>query len=258
VSREADRWFVSFAVEREREKGIPEEDTAVGVDVGLCCFAVTSEAARMHAPRPLERSLKLLKRRSRQHARKKRGSKNRRKSAMCLARLHRKIRNRRRDFLHETSTRLAKTKRVIGVEDLNVKGMIRNRHLGRHIADSGWGELMRMLEYKTNWYGSVLVKAPRFFPSTKTCCACGRVKHEMKLSERVFRCESCGLVIDRDLNAAMNLAEYARTASSAGSCSCEDTIVYGDPRDRDSAGRVSMKQEAECARLSYGINVHTL
>ncbi len=101
---------------------------------------------------------------------------------------------------------LAKTKSVIVVEDLSVRGMVRNHHLARSIADAGWGEFRRMLEYKTTWYRSPLVVAPRFDPSTKTCSTCGHVKAEMPLGQRVFRCEACGAEIDRDLNAARNLA----------------------------------------------------
>ena len=117
------------------------------------------------------------------------------------------------DFLHKATTDLAKTKSVIVVEDLAVQGMIRNRHLSRSIADAGWSEFQRMLEYKTTWYGSRLVIAPRFYPSTKTCSACGHTKAEISLGERVFRCEGCGAEIDRDLNAARNLASLLAGSS---------------------------------------------
>ena len=150
------------------------------------------------------KALRRLRHRQRLHSRKQRGSRNRRKSAAGLARLHRRIRCRRADFLHKVTTDLAKTKSVIVVEDLSVRGMIHNRHLARSIADSGWSEFRRMLEYKTTWYGSRLVVAPRFLASSKTCSGCCAVKGEMPLSERVFRCEACGLEVDRDLNAARN------------------------------------------------------
>lgn len=252
VSKEADRWFVSFAVEREREEyNETKKELAIGVDVGINSFCVLSDGTKIESPKPLEHSLKLLKRRSKQHSRKKIGSSNRRKSAFSLSRLHRRIKNRRSDFLHKVSTMLAKTKSVIGAEDLNVKGMVKNRYLSRHIADAGWSEFVRMLGYKTKWYGSSLVKAPKFYPSSKMCSRCKTIKETFKLSDRIFRCEKCGLVIDRDENAAINL-EHLATGSSPGSYACGDTSGGGIPIKRESTSYVSLKQEAD-AKFSSGI-----
>lgn len=209
VSREADRWYVSLTVERERPDPIPVVGAVVGIDLGISSFAVLSDGTAFVAPRALERSLRRLRRASKAHNRKQKGSRNRRKSALRLARLHRQVRNQRRDFLHQTTTELARTKPVIVVEDLNVQGMVRNRHLARAIADAGWSEFRRMLAYKTVWYGSQLLVAPRFFASSKTCSACGGMKEDLALSERVYRCEACGSILDRDLNAARNLAALA-------------------------------------------------
>jgi putative transposase len=209
ISREADRWYVSLTVARERPDPAPVQGPIVGVDLGLASFAVLSDGTALKSPKALERSLRRLQRASKTHSRKRKGSNNRRKSAMRLARLHRRIRNQRHDFLHKATTALAKTKSVIVVEDLNVRGMVRNRHLSRHIADAGWSEFRRMLAYKTVWHGSQLIVAPRFFASSKTCSACGAVKDELALSERVYRCDACGLEIDRDLNAAVNVAKVA-------------------------------------------------
>ena len=213
VSREADRWYVSLAVEVERDDPQPVEGRVVGIDLGLKSFAVLSDGARLESPKPLAKAQRRLRHRQRLHSRKQRGSRNRRKSAAGLARLHRRIRCQRADFLHKATTDLAKTKSVIVVEDLSVRAMIRNRHLSRSIADAGWSEFRRMLEYKTQWYGSRLVVAPRFYPSTKTCSACGHTKAEIALGERVFRCEVCGAEIDRDLNAARNLASLVAGSS---------------------------------------------
>ena len=213
VSREADRWYVSLAVERERPDPAPVSGPVVGVDLGLNCFAVLSDGTRVESPKPLARSLRRLRRRSRAHSRKQRDSVNQAKAAMALARLHRRIRNQRRDFLHKLTTGLAKTKSVIVVEDLSVAGMVRNRRLARSIADAGWSEFRRMLAYKTVWYGSQLVVGPRFFPSSKTCSACGAVKSNLSLAERTYRCDSCGLEMDRDLNAALNLARLVAGSS---------------------------------------------
>ena len=171
-------------------------------------------------PKPLTKALRRLRRRQRLHSRKQRGSRNRRKSAAGLARLHRRIRCPRADFLHKATTDLAKTKSVIVVEDLSVRGMVHNRHLSRSIADAAWSEFRRMLAYKTQWYGSGIVVAPRFFPSTKTCSACGHVKDEMPLAERIFRCEACGAEIDRDWNAARNLASLVAGSSPETGNAC--------------------------------------
>lgn len=205
VSREADRWFVSLAVEQEIADPAPVQGEAVGIDVGLNAFAALSTGEKILAPKPLARSLKRLRRLSRQLSRKQKGSRNRKKAALCLARLHRRVRNTRQDFLHKLSTRFAKTKRAIVMEDLHVRGMVRNRHLARSIADTGWGEFRRMLAYKCPWYGSRLVIAPRFFPSSKTCSACGVIQEAMPLQIREWNCPVCGAAHDRDVNAAKNL-----------------------------------------------------
>jgi IS605 OrfB family transposase len=177
--------------------------TGEGIPSGSLA-ASRSTGTKVEAPKPRAKSLRRLRRRQRLHHRTRHGSRNRQKSALGLARRHRRIRCQRTEFLHKLTTALAKTKSVIVVEDLSVQGMLGNQYLSRSIADAGWGEFRRMLEYKTQWYGSRLITAPRFYPSTKTCSACGYAKDGMPLSERVLRCEACGA--DRDLNTARNLA----------------------------------------------------
>ncbi len=232
VSREVDRWYASFCVEAERPDPKPVSGPIVGVDVGLNHFATLSDGTQIDAPKPLKSNLHRLQRRSRQHSRKQKGSSNRRKSTIHLARLHRRIKNQRKDFLHKVSTRLARTKQAIVVEDLNVRGMSKNRRLSRAIMDAGWSEFRRMLGYKSVWYGSRLVIADRFYPSSKTCSTCGIKKDSLTLSDRVFKCESCGVEIDRDLNAAMNLAKLD-TGSSPGINACGDGSSGGRPSDRE-------------------------
>ncbi len=254
VAREANRWFVCFAVKRQGKGYKNTNSSVVGIDVGINSFAVISDGTRKESLRPLEKAIGILKRRSRQHSRKEKGSANRKKSAMRLAQLHRKIRNKRKDFLHKFSTQLAKTKRVVAVEELNVRGMIKNHHLARHIADAGWSEFINMLSYKTIWYGSSLEKAPRFYPSSKMCSGCKTVKESFKLSERIFRCEKCGLVIDRDENAAINLKDYI-TGSSPGIYACGDTSGGGTLdifNVKGPTSYVSQKQEAD-AKHSFGM-----
>jgi len=262
VSKDVDRWFVSLQVERERKEYITNKDQTIGIDVGLDSFCALSDKTKIPSPKPLSKALKLLKRRQRKHSKKNIGSSNRRKSALRLAKLHRKIRNRRKDFLHKLSTKLAKTKSVIVVEDLNIQGMLKNHHLSRHIQDSGWGQFIRMLDYKSTWYGSELIKAPRFYPSTKTCYVCGatRVKR-MDLSEKIFICGICDTTIDRHINAARNLAYLSpyrntwsessffikgiSTPSSGGSYACGDTSGSGTQKLLRSTSHVSLKQEAD-------------
>ncbi|MFW0860351.1 MAG: RNA-guided endonuclease InsQ/TnpB family protein [Dehalococcoidia bacterium] len=227
VSREADRWFVSLSVEREKPDPIPISGPIIGIDLGLDCFATLSNGEHIYAPKPLNKSLKRLKRASKKHSRKQKGSNNRRKSAMRLARLHRTIRNQRRDFLHQVTTKLAKTKSVIVVEDLNVKGMVRNGRLSRHISDVGWGEFQRMLDYKTKWCGSHLVTADRWFPSSRMCSTCGYVIDELPLSVRRWMCPVCKVVHNRDDNASLNLEHYYTTGSSPGSHACGDSSGGG-------------------------------
>jgi putative transposase len=241
ISREADRFYVSLTCEVERPDPKPKEvrgeDDVVGVDLGLSSFAALSDGTKIDPPKPLAKRLRLLKRRSKQLSRKQKGSNNSKKAALRLARLHRKIKNLRRNFLHRLTTWLARTKPAIVVEDLNVRGLSRG-WLSRSVADVGWGTFLRMLEYKAKWYGATLIVAPRSFPSTRLCSRCGHLHGEIPLSQRVFHCEACGLEMDRDLNAAINLRKYGlahltgSTGSSPGSHPCGDpsgggTVLLG-------------------------------
>jgi putative transposase len=257
ISREADRWFVSLTCEVERPDPEPREvqgpEDVVGIDVGLKAFAVLSDGTRIEAPKPLEKALRLLKRRSKQLSRKQKRtvfSRNYEKAVVRLARLHRRIRNIRQDFLHTVTTELATAKPVLVVEDLNVRGLARNGSLSRAMLDVGWGAFRRMLEDTYAWYGAVLLIAPRNFPSTKRCSRCGWVGPALPLSRRVFHCEACGLEVDRDLNAACNLSAYGLThltgptGSSPGSDACGDPSGGGTAREGRSTSYGSMKQEA--------------
>jgi putative transposase len=215
--READRWYVALTVEVTRPDPDRVTGPVIGVDRGISTFAVCSDGTTVQSPRALARSLRKLRHRGRAVTRKQHGSANRRKAALALARCHRRVRNQRLDALHKATTALARAKSVIVVEDLQVTGLLRNRHLARAIADQGWAEFQRQLAYKCEWYGSRLVIAPRFFPSSKTCSRCNLVKATLPLQVRVFCCDECGLVIDRDLNAARNLAQLAENELVAAS-----------------------------------------
>jgi putative transposase len=209
VSRDADRWFLSVAVDvGENYRRERTGNAVVGVDLGITTAATLSTGEKIEGPKPLKKLLTILRRRSRQHSRKKKGSQNRRKSAMSLARLHRRIKCQRHDFLHKLTTRLCRENQTVVIEDLNVKGMMANHKLARAISDIGLSEFRRQVEYKSKLYDDELVEADRWFPSTKTCNRCGLV-NDIPLSQRVYKCE-CGHVEDRDVNAAKNLRDYPR------------------------------------------------
>jgi putative transposase len=200
---------------------------AVGVDLGVTDFAVTTDRERIANPRCLERKARNLARYQRCMARCQKGSANRAKAAAKVARAHRKVRDARRDFLQRASIRLVRAADIIVIEDLNVVGMIRNRRLARVISDCGWGEFRRQLAYKCQRYGRRLVVIDRWFPSSKTCSTCGHLLAELNLSIRHWTCPACRTRHDRDINAAKNIlaAGLAVTACGAGVRHQETTPV---------------------------------
>jgi len=217
VSLEGGRWFVSFTCEVKREPKAPRfPETVVGVDAGLRYLAVLSTGERVENPHPLKTALRRIARLNRELARRQRGSRNREETRRRLARTHARVANIRRDAWHKLTTRLAMTYGTIVVETLSVSGMVRNRRLARAVADAAPAELRRQLAYKCVWYGSRLVEANRFWPSSKTCSRCGVVKPDLPLWERVFRCDACGFVLDRDENAARNLAALVAAVAGSG------------------------------------------
>lgn len=249
IVQEADRWYVCLALVVEKLDPEPVQGKAVGIDLGLTTFATISGGEQILSPKPLADSLKRLKKISRKHSRTCKGSKNRKKTALKLARLHRKNRNIRRDFLHKQTTILAKTKSVIVLEDLDVKGLLRKKRFNRSISDAGWGEFRCMLEYKTRWYGSGLILAPKYYPSSKRCSKCHFVLDKLFLETRQWQCPVCQIKHDREVNAADNLLQYY-TESSSGINACGDT---SNEANQKFASYVSLNQE-----IINGINVHKL
>jgi putative transposase len=220
IRRRADRWFVSLTVEREREivlpKPVREPNDVVGVDLGLTAAAVIHDGKTIRVVEPqraLRKNLVKLRRLDRQLARKQRGSGNREKAKLRRARLHYRISCQRQDMLHQLSSSLARTKSVIVLEDLHVRGMQRNKQLALSVSDAGIGELRRQLTYKSDWHGSTLIVADRWFPSSKLCSGCGTIKDTLSLGERVYDCDVCGLSLDRDENAAVNLRRLGLSAA---------------------------------------------
>jgi len=245
VCREPDgRWYVTFTIDAETPEPMPETGRTVGVDLGVADFAVTSDGERIPNPRHLERRARSLARYQRRLARCRRGSANRAKAAARVARAHRKVRDARADFLHRASTRLVRQNDVIVIEDLAVANMVKNRRLARAISDCGWGEFRRQLEYKCQRLGRRLIVIDRWYPSSKTCSACGHLLAELSLSMRHWRCPSCGTRNDRETNAAKNILAAGLAVAACG----------GDVSHSGSSGvRSPVKQEPRPVRAGIPV-----
>lgn len=218
VSRMADRWFVSITVGTEdRRQHRNENQEAVGVDLGVSALATLSTGEVIQGPKAYSKLVKRLVRLSRSLSRKERGSKNREKARRKLARLHARIANIRQEGLHQLTTSLARRFSIIGIEGLNVRGMLKNRRLSRSIADGAFYEFRRQLEYKSSLYGGTVVVADRWFASSKTCSDCGYRLEALPLSVRHWVCPECGAYHDRDVNAAINLRNNA-VSSTVQAC----------------------------------------
>jgi putative transposase len=222
VRHERGRWFASFTAEQDITRPAPRLPGAVaGVDLGIKALAVVAasegEASGAANPRHLSRALRKVRRLSRAVSRRQgpdrrtgqKPSNRWRRADAARNKALGKVADQRRDAIHKLTTRLAATYGTIVVEDLNVTGMLANRRLARHVADASFGEVRRQLEYKTAWHGGKLIVADRWFASSKTCSECGAVKAKLALSERTYCCTQCGAVLDRDVNAAANLAKLA-------------------------------------------------
>ena len=209
VSKTPDgRYFLSFGCEVEIQP-LPLTGKVIGVDLGIKDVVVTSDGEKSGNPRHLKRRLKHLKRQQRRLARMRKGSNRRNRQRIKVARIHARIAASRADFLHKTTTSIIQRADVIAIEDLHVKGMVKNHHLAGAIADVGMGELRRQIEYKADWNGRTVVVVDRWFPSSKTCSSCGSYQDKMPLSVREWTCPDCGARHDRDVNAARNIYSFA-------------------------------------------------
>lgn len=200
------KYFASILVDNKKElpaKKVVKDKTTVGVDLGIKTFLVTSDGKEFDNPKFLKKSILRLK-----YVQRKYSIKKGKRTKYRLQILHEKISNQRKDFLHKISSELIKNHDSICIEDLNIKGMIKNRSLSQAIADASWGKFVRQLEYKAEWYGKNIIRIGRFEPSSKTCSNCGSINKELTLQDRDWTCV-CGEVLNRDKNAAINIKKFA-------------------------------------------------
>ena len=209
-----DHYFVSILCEEEIEE-LPKTNKSIGIDLGIKEFATMSDCTKIENLKLSKEYEKKLKREQRKLSRrcklvkdsdkKLSDSKNYQKQKKKVAKIHNKIRNKRKDFINKLSTKIINNHDIICIEDLNIKGMLKNHKVAKSISDVSWSEFVGQLEYKANWYGRKIIKVPTFYPSSKTCSSCGNIKETLTLSERIYHCECCGLEIDRDCNASINI-----------------------------------------------------
>lgn len=235
ISQRAGRWFASLTIERENEPMKPApKGGSVGVDLGIKTLATLSDGTVIENPRHLKKSEQKLKRAQRALSRKTPGSNRRAKAKAKVARIHAHVANQRQDALHKLTTHLASKYSKISIEDLNVTGMAKNHALAKSVMDASFGEFRRQLEYKTARTGARLNVVDRWYPSSKTCSGCGRVKTKLSLSERTYRCDGCGLTIDRDLNAAINInvaGSAPETLNAHGGSGSRDDLLSRATQD---------------------------
>ncbi len=211
----ANRYFVSVLVE-EDIKPLPVVNKMIGLDLGLKSMVITSDGQTHGNPKFFAKDEKKLAKAQRRHAKKKKGSKNRDKARLKVARIHTRINERRRDYQHKLSTTIIRENQVVCVESLQIKNMVKNHCLAKAISDVGWGEFLRQLEYKAAWYGRTFVKIDKWYPSSKRCFDCGHVLDSLTLDVRVWTCPECGVVHDRDINAARNILAAGLAVNACG------------------------------------------
>lgn len=217
IKRKADKWFASVLVDVPVAPMVRENQSTIGIDLGITTLATLSNGEKFKSPKPLAKYLDKLKREQRWMSRKVAWSKNRFKQQMKVAGLHYRIGNIRNNFLHEITSQLVNKYDTIILEDLAVSNMVKNRKVAQAISDVSLSEFRRQIEYKASWYGAKVIIADRFFPSSKLCSNCGAIHDNLILNIRQWTCQSCGSLHDRDINAAINLANYSPTAKYAGS-----------------------------------------
>ncbi len=210
------QWYLSLRFDDPRDLKLEPSNQSIGVDAGITSLVTLSNGEKVANPKHFDRHYQRLRRAQKSLSRKQKGSRNRDKARIKVARIHQQIFNSREDHLHKLTTRLIRENQTIAVETLAVKNMVKNPKLSRVISDAGWGELIRQLEYKALWYGRELVKIDRWFPSSERCGNCGHIVERLPLSIREWDCPKCGSHHDRDVNAARNILAVGHTVSVCG------------------------------------------
>ena len=240
ISQEGNKWYCSVLCEYEKQEQPKKNNNIIGIDLGLKHFATLSNGKNIENIRTLKKYEKKLKREQKRLSRKEKGSNNRHKQRLKVHNIHTRIKNIRKDFLHKTTHSIAKNYDGIVLEDLHVKGMMKNNNLAQSISDVSWSEFRRQLEYKCKWKNKHFVVIDRFEPTTKVCFYCGCIQ-EMTLENRVFECEDCGLVIDRDWNAAINILKLG----------CKQLEINFNSIDLHTVGHTGIHA---CGEKSSGLN----
>jgi putative transposase len=228
------KWYVSFNLEDPSIQSLNPTDNMVGIDLGVSTFATTSNGDKIKSPE-LKSEYQKLKKLQRKLSKKQKGSNNRNKERIKVAKHYEKITNIRKNFHHQVSRKLINENQVIVLEDLKVKNMVKNRKLSRAISEQGWYQFRSFLEYKSKWYGRELIVINQWYPSSKTCSSCGSIQSSMPLSVREWTCPDCGVKHDRDINAAKNILAVGTTVSA-----CGDSVR---PRVHKELEATSVKQE---------------
>ena len=238
------RWHISIRFDDPTIKPLPANNKAVGIDLGLSSLVITSDGEKFPNPKHLKKHYRKLRRLQKNLSRKQKGSNNRYKARVKLAKAHLKITDTRKDYLHKITTQLIRENQTIGVEDLAVKNMVKNRKLSQAISDASWGELTRQLEYKCQWYGRNYIEIDRWFPSSKRCSNCGHIEEKMQLNIREWDCPKCGTYHDRDINASKNILAAGLAVSVCGAS------VRPDLSKSVKATARNQKPKASCGGVS--------
>ena len=210
------RWHISIRFDDPTIKPLPVNDNSIGIDLGVTSLIATSNGDKVANPKQFKKHYRRLRLAQKSLARKEKGSKNREKARCRVAKIHLKISDSRKDFIHKLTTQLVSENQTIAVETLAVKNLVKNPKLALSISDSGWGELVRQLDYKCRWYGRKLVKMDKWFPSSKRCSHCGHIVEKMPLKIREWQCSECGTHHDRDINASKNILAAGLAVSVCG------------------------------------------
>lgn len=247
-------YYLSVLVDGDLTHKVKETDSAVGIDMGIKDFVITSDAEVFDNLHFKKSEIKKIKKLQKQLSKKEKGSKNRNKARIRLAKVYKKITDRKQYYLHAVSNSLIDENQVICMEDLNVKGMVKNHNLAESISEMNWGEFRRMLEYKAKWYNRKIVFVDRFYPSSKTCHNCGYINKNLKLEDRTWVCPDCGEIISRDVNAAQNILDEGlrilETTINVG-CSTPELTLEDCPTVDEPNGNATLKSSG---RMRQEIN----